>query len=81
MTEVISEFHYKNPHDQFFTKQSTLVLMNRDIDHTCVFLHPWHYGALLDDVLKIKNNKIEMPSASTQSKSIPALLNIIFILW
>jgi len=64
MTEVISEFHYKNPHEQFFTKQSSLVLANRDIDHTCILLHPWHYGALLDDVIKIKNNKIELPDAS-----------------
>ena len=69
MTEVISEFHYKNPHEQFFTKQSTLVLANRDIDHTCVLLHPWHYGALIDDVLKIKNNKVELPDKTGKKKS------------
>ncbi len=69
MTEVISEFHYKNPHEQFFTKQSTLVLVNRDIDHTCIFLHPWHYGALIDDIIKIKNNKVSLPDTTVKNKS------------
>jgi len=69
MNDVISEHHLKNQHEPFFVNQGHLVLINRDIDHTCLLMHPWHYGALIDDILKIRNNKVKLKSAITNNQS------------
>lgn len=32
-------------------------------------LHPWHYGALIHDLLEIKNNKVEINNELTNNIS------------
>lgn len=58
--DAIEEHQNKNSNDPFFINQGSMILLNRDIDHTCVLLHDWHYGAMVDDSLKIKNNKVKL---------------------
>jgi hypothetical protein len=58
--DAIQEHQNKVPNDPYFVNQGYLILLNRDIDHTCVLLHDWHYGAMIDDAMRIKNNKVRM---------------------
>ena len=39
--------------------KSVLVLLDRNIDFSSLLLHPWHYGALIHDLIEINNNKIQ----------------------
>lgn len=45
----------KTNHDS----KTALILLERSIDESVVLLHPWHYGALMNDVYGINNNKIK----------------------
>jgi hypothetical protein len=38
-----------------------LIILDRDLDNSVVMLHPWHYGALIHDVITIKNNSVKLP--------------------
>ena len=39
-----------------------LIILDRDLDNSVVMLHPWHYGALIHDVIGIKNNSVKIPT-------------------
>ena len=58
-----------------FTNQMTLILLPRNLDHGNLLMHPWHYGALIDDVLGIKINKVELNNAITNNKSKLNIMN------
>jgi hypothetical protein len=72
--EELSENYYGNPN------QSCIILLERNLDFSSAILHPWHYGALIHDLMEIKNNKVEMNNELTnhQSTRIPIFLNIFF---
>lgn len=47
-----------------------MILCNRNIDFATILLHPWHYGALIHDILGIRNNKVSMKNEITENKEI-----------
>lgn len=38
--------------------RSAVIIVERSFDLSVSLLHPWHYGALLHDILCISNNKV-----------------------
>jgi len=62
--------HFSDPisEEVSFTNQMTLILLPRNLDHSSAFMHPWHYGALIDDVLGIRINKVELNNIITNNK-------------
>lgn len=64
----MTEHHNKKGAGYFLT-QGLMILINRDIDHTCLLMHPLHYGAQIDDIIRIKNNKVKLKSESNGNKS------------
>ena len=49
--------------------QPLLIIIERDLDFSCPLLHPWHYGALIHDLLEIQNNKVEINNEITNNIS------------
>lgn len=56
--------------------QALLILVERKSDFSCPLLHPWHYGALIHDLLEIRNNKVEINNEITNN--ISSFLSIYF---
>lgn len=55
--------------EECWKTQSLLILTTRDIDIAPMLFHPWHYAALLNDVLGINNNRVVMQNEITKNIS------------
>lgn len=80
---ISKEFEDENNESTQFlnpNNQSLLILIQRQRDFCCPLLHPWHYGALIHDLLEIKNNKVEINNELTNNISIFLVPSINFLL-
>ncbi|KRX11056.1 Sec1-like protein [Pseudocohnilembus persalinus] len=60
------EFRQKESNYNIFN----LILHERSVDLGSILIHPLHYGALIHDVLQIKNNNVEMKNKITENKEV-----------
>lgn len=60
LSESENVYNYKN--------YSLVFLVDRNIDLASIFLHPWQYGALIHDLLRIENNKVMTNNKIPESK-------------
>lgn len=70
------EFEEENSESNNFLNNTPLLfILERKKDYSCPILHPWHYGALIHDLLEIQNNKVEINNEITNNISIKPFYN------
>lgn len=69
--KLSKEFEEENSDNNNFlnNNQPLLIIIERNRDFSCPLLHPWHYGALIHDLLEIQNNKVEINNEITNNIS------------